>query len=337
MNSPRVLVGLAAERAPLAPLVPRRNHASSAWANPMQRPRTAAAQPPLAFGRVYCYPEHPPRSPRTRRCFHSTPQTHRDRHPRTFHLTDPQPPSIHSHSSSPASPPLPEQFRSVMRLLTHPVVVCTSTHPPPPTPTPNPPNSPNPPPPPQGTPRGMTMSSFTSLALAPTPVVSFNIATPSRTLDAVAASGRFNIHVLADDAAGARVADWFTGGNAEGRGAFERLVGKKGEEGEGEGGMVVVGGGAGGGGSSGGSSEEAPVLKGEGVLYVLRCRLLDDEPTKGLVKVRDHVIVLGEVLEIVEGPGVQREREERFGLLYADRRYRQLGGCITPEKELIKS
>jgi hypothetical protein len=75
------------------------------------------------------------------------------------------------------------------------------------------------------------------------------------------------------------------------------------------------------------------VLEGEGVLYVLRCGLLDDEPTKGLVRVRDHVIVLGEVLEIVEGAGAQREREERFGLLYADRRYRQLGDCLAPEEE----
>ena len=57
MNSCRVLVGLAAERAPQAPLVPRRNYGSSAWANPLQRPRTAAAQQPLAFGRVHCYPK----------------------------------------------------------------------------------------------------------------------------------------------------------------------------------------------------------------------------------------------------------------------------------------
>jgi hypothetical protein len=76
---------------------------------------------------------------------------------------------------------------------------------------------------------------------------------------------------------------------------------------------------------------EPPVLEGDGVLYVLRCRLLEDEPSRGLVKVRDHFIVLGEVMEIVEGSGAQRETEERFGLLYADRRYRQLGGCITPE------
>jgi flavin reductase (DIM6/NTAB) family NADH-FMN oxidoreductase RutF len=167
------------------------------------------------------------------------------------------------------------------------------------------------------------MSSFTSLALAPTPVVSFNIAVPSRTYDAVAASRRFNIHVLADDASGARVADWFAGGNAEGREVFERLVEAGGVD------RVI---GFEDGGDGGGAGEEAPVLEGEGVLYVLRCRLLEDEPSRGLVRVRDHVIVLGEVLEIVEGSGARRETEERFGLLYADRRYRQLGGCITPEK-----
>jgi flavin reductase (DIM6/NTAB) family NADH-FMN oxidoreductase RutF len=167
------------------------------------------------------------------------------------------------------------------------------------------------------------MSSFTSLALAPTPVVSFNIAVPSRTYDAVAASRRFNIHVLADDASGARVADWFTGGNAEGREVFERLVAAGGVD-------RVIGFEDGGGGGGGGGEEEAPVLEGEGVLYVLKCRLLEDEPSRGLVWVRDHVFVLGSVLAIVEGWGAQRETEERFGLLYADRRYRQLGGCITP-------
>ncbi|KAK3897226.1 hypothetical protein C8A05DRAFT_19968, partial [Staphylotrichum tortipilum] len=67
-------------------------------------------------------------------------------------------------------------------------------------------------------------------------------------------------------------------------------------------------------------------------LYVLRCRLLEDGPGKGLVRVRDHVIVLGEVVEILEGEGARAEGVESFGLLYADRRYRQLGKCITPER-----
>ncbi|KAK4157512.1 flavin reductase like domain-containing protein, partial [Chaetomidium leptoderma] len=258
----------------------------------------------------------PPRQP-----FHTTsptattPTPHRQRpiqrHPRAFHLTGPEPPSIHPHSSSattPTDPSLPEQFRTVMRLLTNSVVVCTSTQPA----HPGHPGT-------AAIPRAMTMSSFTSLALTPpSPVVSLNIAVPSRTYDAVAASRRFNIHVLADDESGARVADWFTGGNAEGREVFERLVE--------EGGVAVVRSGS----AAAVESGEAPVLEGDGVLYVLRCKLLDDEPARGLVRVRDHVIVLGEVVEIVEGSGAQREAEERFGLLYADRRYRQLGGCITP-------
>jgi flavin reductase (DIM6/NTAB) family NADH-FMN oxidoreductase RutF len=150
-------------------------------------------------------------------------------------------------------------------------------------------------------------------------VVTFNIAVPSRTFDAVAASRRFNIHVLADDAAGARVADWLAGGNAGGAEVLERLAA--------DGGVEV---------ELGEQEGDAPMLKGDGVLYVLRCRLLEDAnaPAGGFVRVRDHVIVLGEVLEMVEGSRTQREVKERFGLLYADRRYRQLGKCITPvEKE----
>ena len=86
----------------------------------------------------------------------------------------------------------------------------------------------------------------------------------------------------------------------------------------------------------------APTLVGPGVMYVLKCRVLE-EPHGGLVRVQDHVIVLGEVLEILEGRGVGEEEQQhdggrklapaRFGLLYADRRYRQLGNCITPAKD----
>lgn len=236
-------------------------------------------------------------------------------HPRSWSITPPRPPSAH-----PRVPPssttddtstttaLSHQVRTLMRLLSHSVVVCTST-----SPAKSAHHAP--------TPRAMTMSSFTSLALTPTPVVSFNIATPSRTYDAVAASRRFNIHVLADDVAGARVADYLTRGNAGGAKMFAGLA----EECQCE---------------MDHDSHQTPVLKGPGVLYVLRCRLLD-EPLQGLVRVRDHVIVLGEVEEIVEGvrqvgdgDGAHKRKHEpeQFGLLYADRRYRQLGNCITPEK-----
>jgi flavin reductase (DIM6/NTAB) family NADH-FMN oxidoreductase RutF len=147
------------------------------------------------------------------------------------------------------------------------------------------------------------MSSFTSLTLSPIPLVSFNIATPSRTLDAIVSSQEFNIHVLAGDASGAAVADHFTRGNVDGVfDTIERATYSIGEQGS------------------------APLIRGQGVLRVLRCKLLRDGKTEGLVRVRDHVIVVGEVLEMIPVAKVQE-----FGLAYADRRYRQVGSIIENE------
>ena len=198
-----------------------------------------------------------------------------------------------------------EQLRALMRLLTHSVVVCTSTA------TAGPSQRP--------TPRAMTMSSFTSLALSPTPVVSFNVATPSRTLDAIRASGCFNVHVLKGGVAGARVADWFTQGNDQGHKVFEELSSC---------GVELVGADSGEAANQK-SGLEPPVLKGVGVLYVIRCKLLD-EPSGGLIPVRDHVIVLGEVVEIIEASATKgiRGANDCFGLIYADRRYRQPGNTL---------
>lgn len=72
----------------------------------------------------------------------------------------------------------------------------------------------------------------------------------------------------------------------------------------------------------------APLLKEEGVMYVLRCRLLPDEPTRGLMRVRDHVIVVGEVVELISG---SRADKHKFGLSYADRKYRQVGRVISQD------
>ncbi|KHN97218.1 Flavin reductase-like, FMN-binding protein [Metarhizium album ARSEF 1941] len=182
---------------------------------------------------------------------------------------------------------LTDQLRSVFRLLTNPIVVCTAAH--------------------NGTPRAMTMSSFTSLTLSPTPLVSFNIATPSRTLDAITSSGEFNIHVLASDESGAALADHFIRGNTDD--VFDTIAGATYTMDRGEPGR-----------------NSAPLLKGEGVLRVLRCKLLRDGATRGLVRVRDHVIVVGEVVEMIPG-----NKTKEFGLAYADRRYRQVGGVIENE------
>lgn len=73
---------------------------------------------------------------------------------------------------------------------------------------------------------------------------------------------------------------------------------------------------------------EAPLLRGKGVLYGLKCRLVDEEPHRGLIRVRDHVVVLAEVVDLVEGRG-EPDGQEVFGLAYADRRYRQVGNTIA--------
>lgn len=193
-----------------------------------------------------------------------------------------------------------EQLRSVMRLLTNPVVVCTSRD------TRGLSDNDDDPSRTPSTPRAMTMSSFTSLSLSPTPLVTFNVATPSRTLDAVRSSGEFNVHVLAGEESGALVAENFTRGNTDD--VFDRLIGAKCKN-------TTTGGGL-----------EPPILEGDGVLYVLRCRVaMDQAPEGGLIPVRDHVIVVGEVLEVVPGSRIG----DGFGLAYADRSYRAAGAVIA--------
>lgn len=189
--------------------------------------------------------------------------------------------------------PMGEQLRHMMRLLPHSVLVCTSLS--------------------NHSPRGMTVSSFTSLSLTP-PLVTFHVATPSRTLDAIRASGLLNFHVLAGDVRGARVAHHFTGGNtrhtwsrnalrAAGLGVQGWDVGA-GEE------LVVTG-------------TEPPVLAGPGVMYVLRCNLFE-EAGGGIILVRDHAVVVAEVVDIIE-TSEKTDGHEQFGLVYADRHYRTLG------------
>ncbi|KAK4645694.1 hypothetical protein QC761_203780 [Podospora bellae-mahoneyi] len=300
MNSPpRITVGLkaAAERCSNSAAVITAPTLSMRSAKPIPMRRLhIQGQQHINKGRVPSCTilPHPQRAPI------SQPLTHQPPHNRTlsttphplrqFTTSPPTPPSIHPHSSSSTSLPLPEQFRSLMRLITHSVVVCTSSSSGP-------------------IPRAMTMSSFTSLSLLPTPIISFNIATPSRTFDALSSSRLFNIHILTDDPSGARIADWLARGNAAGLEVFEQLQSECGCSYETE------------------TKGKAPILKGPGVLYVLRCELLQ-EPMGGLVKVRDHYIVLGEVKEIVEVNG--GGKEDKFGLIYADRKYRELGGCIIP-------
>ncbi|KAF6826868.1 flavin reductase like domain-containing protein [Colletotrichum plurivorum] len=218
------------------------------------------------------FPGREARSYDAARRIHTTPSRHS-----TFRAEPPQSPTAEVDTKG----ELPEQLRGVMRRLAHSVVVCTAADR-------------------EGRPRGMTMSSFVSLSMDPVPLVTFNVRTPSRTLQAIQdEEGRFNVHVLAEGAEGARVAEWFTRGNtgAEVFGALPEGIEVVEEDGE------------------------APVLEGLGVLFVLKCQVLGE----GLVRVRDHVVVVGEVKEVAKGDG------EGFGLVYADRQYRTLGEVLVKE------
>ncbi|KAB5576004.1 flavin reductase like domain-containing protein [Coniochaeta sp. 2T2.1] len=229
-----------------------------------------------------------------------------------FTTLSPRQPSLHPHSSTLELPlPMGEQLRHMMRLLPHSVLVCTSFSP----------TSQN------QQPRAMTVSSFTSLSLSPA-LVTFHVATPSRTLDAIKTSGVLNFHVLSGDELGAGVAAHFTSGNNESVFSGEGLRGA---------GLRVRTEGGYAGGSQGKDDQErveekeeakegqlAPVLEGQGVMYVLRCKLFK-EAQDGVVMVRDHAIVVAEVVEIIETSGRTEEGHESFGLVYADRHYRGLG------------
>lgn len=140
-------------------------------------------------------------------------------------------------------------------------------------------------------PHAMTVSSLTSLSIDPSPLLCFNIKKPSRTLDAISAAGRFSVHILADTKKGQGAAQWFSRPAEK---QFERALracGARGEVGDG-----------------------VAELSGRGILWVMRCRVA------GLVNVRDHVVVVGEVERVRQVTEVSGS-----GLVYTRGRYRRVG------------
>jgi len=192
-------------------------------------------------------------------------------------------------------PPLSSRLRQLMRIMPHSVVVATATAPAPD----------------RGTPpsyKGMTVSSFTTLTLTPQPIITFNIRKPSSTLDAIQGSGQFLIHILAATQSGASVADAFTKGNVANvfrSPAFTVLKTR--------------------GGSA--SGVDPPLLAAEGITQVLRCDVLNGNQ-QGLVDVGDHTLVLAKVVSIIEPGHVAAEGQERKGLCYFNRQYRDIGDAI---------
>ncbi|KAM0817660.1 putative Flavin reductase like domain-containing protein [Seiridium cardinale] len=260
----------------------------------------------------------------------------------------------------------PDRFRELMRHVSHPVVVISSLYLPPipktetsstkTTTTTAPSNRP-------GSnksqtteegrpcsspiPRAMTVSSFTSIRLMPTPYIMFNISLPSNTYEAIASSHRFNVHILADNEEGAWLANRFAQGgsrldrqtddNDNGRptkgvsrsnvrvhgrstwnSEWDRYVGKTNR-------MTPY--------SSWTplSRNSVPIIQSNGVLYTLRCVVLERMHSNsrlfGLINLgRSTSIIVAEVEDFVHGQGKHSSiPEDGIGLSYALQHYRKTG------------
>ncbi|PYH42066.1 flavin reductase family protein [Aspergillus saccharolyticus JOP 1030-1] len=111
---------------------------------------------------------------------------------------------------------LPTQIRLLMRQVPYPVAIITATDPQQPQP-----QSQSQAPKTTSTStststtrfRGMTVSSFNTVTLHPSPIISFNVRRPSETLSALQSSGRFLVHLLAPTAQTAALAREFSRGN----------------------------------------------------------------------------------------------------------------------------
>ena len=233
----------------------------------------------------------------------------------------------HSAASAPSTttPPSPTQSQSeeetlsthlrlTMRLVPHPITLITSCQPP------HPEIPPGEHSPPESHFRGATVSSFNTVTLAPTPLISLNIRLPSSTFTAMQASSTFLAHVLAANSRGARIADAFARGDASA--AFAKLVGggdnqsddsdptstKQDEV------QVFTGRATGG----------APLVASPGVIQVLRCRPLPGKE----VQVGDHVVLVAEVLSILSPPqqSTSARQEEVHGLNYMRSLHREADG-----------
>ncbi|TKA78978.1 hypothetical protein B0A55_02556 [Friedmanniomyces simplex] len=210
---------------------------------------------------------------------------------------------------------LADDVRAVSRLLTHPVVLITSRSP-------------------SRDPvtsesdwlahcRGVTVSSFTTLTLDPVPVVTFNLKVPSGTWDAIAASERLCVHILASTPEAAALAHLFSVPHARPEDPF-RALGELGA----------------------GSRHPIPISRRElrsrpipptpprisnfsgSILARLHATLLKQK----CVRVADHVVVVAEVRKLVvtkttaEGQKeVAEALEGLVGLAYGRRRYRGMG------------
>ncbi|KAJ5281167.1 hypothetical protein N7478_006539 [Penicillium angulare] len=218
--------------------------------------------------------------------------------------------------ASPASS-ISEHVRLLMRQVPYPVAIITSTDPTGPQDT--------------SSFRGMTVSSFNTVTLTPHPVISFNVRRPSETLNALLASRRFLVHLLAPGSATATLARDFSKGNTtlasilSGHGDFQF-------------GTLDVSAAAD---AVRAQDSDTSVAADERPLPILRRRNTSEEnsqadfpfilecilhPSK--VDVHDHSIILGTVVRAIEGSNADEKYTDGLCLTYANTKFWKMGKDI---------
>ena len=167
--------------------------------------------------------------------------------------------------------------------------------------------------------RGVTVSSLTSVTMAPVPILSFNIRLPSRTWDAIQSNATICISLLEASTEGAAIAHAFTQPHKDPTKAFRDL------------------------------RQLGYVLRNYAHINIKRLLKVHHSGMPDLdtavfasivaivkpdscVKVGDHVIVVAEVVNTLMSDRAQQRATagQSFGLAYANREYRTLGGTIEP-------
>ena len=199
-------------------------------------------------------------------------------------------------SKNQANQQLGDELRSALRHLTQPVALITSTMPgecsgela-------------------DGGPRGVTVSSFCTVTLHPTPIISFNLRVPSRTWDAIKASKRLSVSLLAASPQGATAAHAFTLPYEQPHEPFKRL--------EALGASVKF---------RNGKSNPPDITWREAVYTKINADLL----WRQCVRVGDHIIVVAKVTDVRHDESSTDPITS--ALAYGMRGYRSLGGEIKP-------
>lgn len=188
---------------------------------------------------------------------------------------------------------LSESVRRLMRLVPHPVAIVTSTD--------NTSASID-----KHVPhrwRGATVSSFNTVTLSPTPVVSFNIKRQSATFTAIDSSGLFNIHLLSHAIEAQAIAARFASGNAlnpfhNKQQAIEEFV-RQNENDSHDSLPPVI------------QTKDESLAREAITAFRLQCQYLQDKT----VDIGDHVVVFGQVME------TEKATESIPCLVYVDQRY----------------